>query len=173
MLRRWSRLACVGAGLVSTLLGGCDVAEKTAKPAATAAAQPAAPPSPVDYSLRPQRISDLKAIKAALDAYAAEHHSYPKTTGWNGYASAWGASLGDNWIPELTPKYIAALPRDPAKSDKGDGPQYIYQSDGTHFKLLAHYAGDCTPEVEAEGVHIDPVRHCVAYGFWNEGAESM
>ncbi len=121
-----------------------------------------------------QRIADLKSVNALLEAYHAAHGAYPVATGAQGYASAWGASLGANWIPELQ----AALPRDPALSEAGNEPQYLYISNGVDYKLIAHAVDDCSPEVEIDGVRIDPNRtgaegSCWAYGFWSAGGAGM
>jgi hypothetical protein len=158
------RVMVIVAGVAFAFLAGCGQQAKC--PTVPGAAAVGA----VSLEARAKRIDDLVAVKAALDAYAAANAgAYPKTEGWNGFNSAWGASLGADWIPGLVPTHIAALPRDPALSDRGDGPQYIYFSDGKDYKLLAHYTNDCGPEVETRGVRIDVVRGCNAYGFWTEG----
>ena len=171
----------IGAAACAVFLAGCnnpaDTAAAPAAPAAEPAAEapkPAVVLPPADPVVTAQRVSDLKAVHAALEAYHTKNGAYPKSDGWQGYVSAWGADLGDNWIPELTPAFIAALPRDPTKSDKVDGAQYIYTSDGKDYKLLAHGVNDCTPAIEADGIKIDPVRGCpLAYGFWTAGAEKL
>jgi hypothetical protein len=109
-----------------------------------------------------------------LQAYHAEHGRYPVSQGMQGYASAWGASLGAHWIPELT---LEPFPRDPAVSETGNEAQYLYSSDGADYKVIAHATGDCGPHVERDGVRIDPRRlsetSCWGYGFWSEGGEGL
>lgn len=158
----------------------CDQAV-TPEPAAPAAAEAApAPAEPVVPVAIPEtdpvkaterRITDLIALKAALDAYHAEKAAYPAAyDGLKGFVDR-----GANWIPDLSPKYISALPRDPLLSDSVDGPQYLYVSDTKDFKLVAQSgnAGYCGQDVERDGVKIDPARTnesgCWAFGFWTEG----
>jgi hypothetical protein len=169
----------------AAMAAGCDVANKGADPAAASVASPAgaipatATPVVVTPAAPPavltgdtlRRHEDLLKVKAALEKYAADHNgAYPEAKGYEGYVSAWGPSLGENWIPELVPKYIDVLPRDPANAKTADGRVYIYHSDGKDYKLLAHGYGDCSPAVEQGGVKIDPVRSkdgkCWAYGVW-------
>ncbi|MEZ6029999.1 MAG: type II secretion system protein GspG [Hyphomonadaceae bacterium] len=158
---------------------GCDqavqpTAGESAAPAAEvepapAPAAPVAVPETDPAKATERRISDLLALKAAIDAYHAENGSYPPA--YNGLKGV--IDRGADWIPGLAPKYIAALPRDPALSDSKDGPQYLYISDTKDFKLIAHGVGDtCGPQVERDGIQVDPERKkddgskCWAYGFW-------
>src|SRR5262249_44470133 len=104
--------------------------------------------------------------------------AYPVSKDWQGYASNWGASLGENWLPELVGKYLTKNPCEPTHSDDSKGPQYLYRSDGKDYKLIAHVTGDCSPAIEqdgaAYGVRIDPARigptSCWAYGYWTPDA---
>jgi len=118
-----------------------------------------------------QRIQDLTTINASLETYRAANGAYPVSSGFQGYASNWGAGLGADWIPGLQ---TTPLPRDPSMSETGES-QYLYFSDGADYKLIAHLTGDCGPEVEQSGVRIDPNRRdttqCWAYGFWSTGGE--
>lgn len=166
--------------LCTALAAACDLAgpatEEVLNDAPIEAAEPTLPEARArleGMSLR--RNEDLRAIKAALDSYSAEHEGkYPVAKAYQGFASDWGPSLGDAWIPELLPKYIQPLPKDPAGSATASGPMYLYRSDGTDFKLIAHASGDCSTAVEVGGVKIDPKRSdsekCWAYGFWTANA---
>ncbi len=117
-----------------------------------------------------QRTSDLLIINDSLQRYHQANGSYPVSDRAQGFASNWGASLGDIWIPGLD---LQPLPRDPARSSAGDGPQYLYISDGTDYKLIAHSTGDCGPEAVTQSIQIDPRRQnderCWAYGVWSAG----
>lgn len=134
--------------------------------------EPAAPPPP-EISATEQRIQDLTAINAALGAYHQANGVYPSSSGFQGYASNWGASMGADWIPGLQ---ATPLPRDPAMSETAVS-QYLYFSNRTDYKLIAHLTEDCGPAVETQGVRIDPARtdatHCWAYGFWTEGGAAL
>jgi hypothetical protein len=137
--------------------------------------EPAEPPAQSQLSETEQRIQGLLAVNTALQNYHATHGSYPIANGAQGYATNWGSALGERWIPELTE--LTPFPRDPALSEAGDGPQFLYFSDGTNYKLIAHATGDCAPEVETQGVQIDPNRRneetCWGYGFWSAGGAAL
>lgn len=158
---------------------GCDLAltPEPAAPVVEAAPAPAEPVAPVaipetdPVKATERRVADLIALKAALDAYHAETGKYPAAyDGLKGFVDR-----GPVWIADLSPKYIASLPRDPALSDSVDGPQYLYVSDTKDYKLIAHgVGGACDPSVERDGIKIDPNRQneqagCWAYGFWSDG----
>jgi hypothetical protein len=113
-----------------------------------------------------KRVSDLVSINDALKAYHAKHGAYPKADGLRGHAER-----GASWIPGLSPDFIKVLPRDPAQSDDPAAPQYLYTSNGTDYKLLAHgvaLAGGTN--VEVLGVKIDesrkPTAEKASFGFW-------
>jgi hypothetical protein len=168
-ITQWAFAGSMGLAFV---LAGCGAPKTEAakpEPEKLVAAAPALTPTQ-------QRVADLRSVNDALEAYARDHGGkYPVSNGWQGFLSSAGASLGAAWIPELVPQYLAALPRDPAKSDKTDGPQYIYYSDGSDYKLIAFKIDDCGIAVETNGVRIDPNRlnadaTCYAYGFWTTAA---
>lgn len=124
-----------------------------------------------------QRVTDLVAINDALERYHAAHGTYPPSEGLQGYVSEWGASLGENWIPALS-EQLSQLPRDPAQAVLAQEPQYLYISDGQQgYKLIAHLSGDCSSQIELNGIRIDPVRvngdFCNAYGFWSEAGANF
>ena len=68
-----------------------------------------------------QRMSDLKEIQIALEAYYAENGVYPPLpTGWAPEGPTWsgecwlaGGFANDAVIPGLVPRYIPRLPSDP------------------------------------------------------------
>lgn len=143
-----------------------------------AAARPAAQPDPGPTwtqdprLLNRKRVSDLVTINDALKAYHKKHGAYPKADGLKGHAER-----GKLWIPGLAPDFVAELPRDPARSDDPNGPQYLYSSNGTDYKLLANnvaLAGGTN--VEVLGVRIDASRNPTAekasFGFWTEAYAS-
>lgn len=120
-----------------------------------------------------RRVSDLVALNDALKAYHAKHGAYPKAEGLHGHAER-----GAAWIPGLAPHFIKELPRDPSQSDDPSAPRYVYTSNGTDYKLLAHgvaLAGGTN--VEVLGVRIDntrnPTTDKACFGFWTEGFASV
>lgn len=119
--------------------------------------------------LNRKRVSDLVTINDAIKAHHKQRGAYPKADGLKGYLER-----GKTWIPGLSPDFIAELPRDPARSDDPAGPQYLYSSNGTDYKLLANsvaLAGGTN--VEVLGVRVDasrnPTWEKASFGFWTEG----
>lgn len=117
-----------------------------------------------------QRVGDLASIHAALEAYHRANGTYPVSQSYDGVHSNWGRSAED-WIPGLVPTFIKTLPRDPELSEDGDL-QYLYRSDGTDYKLIAHHSlGSCATAKKLAPYLIDPVRDCWGFGYWTEGAQ--
>jgi prepilin-type N-terminal cleavage/methylation domain-containing protein len=118
-------------------------------------------------------LEDLRQINTAILAYYAENGSYPVSTGgsgpWDGYSTCWGDALGSIWIPDLVPKYIPALPREPA-NNTACNIQYIYNSNGVDYKLLYHQPEDIDGVISAYPNLVDPRRPFHAYGYWTPGA---
>ena len=94
-----------------------------------------------------QRIQNLKQLQLALELYKSNNNGkYPIVTGqsgnwvgnsadcsWTGTYS-WYTNTAD-WIPGLSPTYIAKLPIDP----KHNGCfMYLYKSNEVDYKILAH-----------------------------------
>jgi hypothetical protein len=120
-----------------------------------------------------KRVSDIVSINDALRAYHAKNGKYPKADGLKGFADR-----GKAWIPGLAPEFIAELPRDPAESRDRSGPQYVYASNGTDYKLLAHGVSLVGgTNVEVLGVKIDPSKSTTAenaaFGFWTAAFEKV
>ncbi len=141
----------------------------------TASAQPPASASSAVQDprlLNRKRVQDLVTINDALKAYQQKHGAYPKAGGLVGYPER-----GAAWIPGLAPDFLKALPRDPAMSDDKAGPQYVYVSDGTDYKLLAQGVSLVGgTNVEVLGVRIDmtrqPTPENASFGFWTPGFAS-
>jgi type II secretion system protein G len=104
-----------------------------------------------------KRKADLLQISKALELYFADNGAYPSTgTAWHGHCSLYGGypdTGATAWIPDISPTYMASLPRDPRDSQPNPSSAqgaclspsqncYLYRSDGNNYKLLAH----CTPE---------------------------
>ena len=115
-----------------------------------------------------ERLRDLEALRQGLTAFHAKYGRYPVNAGFLGYLTA-PVAPNPEWIPGLAPEFLPALPSDPARSD-GPGKQYLYHSDGTEYKLIAHNSGDCAlAKADARNM-VDPARDCWAYGYWTPGA---
>lgn len=141
----------------------------------TASAQPpSSASSPVQDPrlLNRKRVQDLVTINDALKAYQQKYGAYPKAGGLVGFPER-----GAAWIPGLAPDFLKTLPRDPAMSDDKAGPQYVYVSDGTDYKLLAQGVSLVGgTNVEVLGVRIDmtrqPTPENASFGFWTPGFAS-
>jgi type II secretory pathway pseudopilin PulG len=135
---------------------------------AVAAAVTANPlPPPMDQAGTRAVLADLQSLQAALAAYRHDHGEYPRSVGFDGLHTAWGRASPD-WIRGLVPRYLPRLPRDPRYSSDPHF-QYLYRSDGTDYKLIAH--GNCEPFNVSHPRMIDPNRSCFAVGFWTAGAQ--
>jgi len=114
------------------------------------------------------RLADIDRIVAALADYHSDHDTYPDTNmNWRGIA--WGHAPGANWIRGLVPDYIAQLPRDPSLGETKSDPQYIYISDGSGYKLIAHNVSDVAGLPSDRGISPDPIRPDSAFGVWTDG----
>src|SRR3989344_6607266 len=99
------------------------------------------------------RKATLRQLQKAIELYRNANGSYPVAMPC--FASEPGTPVcgtnGGNWIPGLTPTYLSILPRDPvgglstnpACTAGGWTRSYIYESDGTHYKLFSN----CAPEI--------------------------
>jgi hypothetical protein len=115
-----------------------------------------------------KRVSDLVTMNDALKAYHAKHGKYPVAEKLGGFLER-----GKNWIPGLSPEFVADLPRDPAMSGDMAGPQYLYASNGADYKLVAQGVSLIGgTNVEVLGVKFDPSKENTmekaAFGFWTE-----
>lgn len=106
-----------------------------------------------------QRLSSAKEVEKALEVYYSNTGSYPNTSGsWSSLCSTWGGDT--NWIPGLTPTYLARLPRDP-DTNGSNACCYMYRSNGTDFKLTIAY--QCATKINTATYgsfsrFIDPAR---------------
>jgi outer membrane biosynthesis protein TonB len=119
-----------------------------------------------------KRVGDLVTLNDALKSYHKKRGSYPVAAGLGGLPDR-----GAAWIPGLAPDFVPELPRDPALSMDKDGPQYVYVSNGTDYKLLARNVSLVGgTNVEELGVKIDPTHSKTAesasFGFWTPGFAS-
>jgi hypothetical protein len=114
---------------------------------------------------------DIFELEKALNKYYHDNKSYPKSSGgWDAIISIYGQSKGD-WIPGLAPKYIKKLPVDPRKV-KDPVKQYMYMSDGTNYKLIAHFPVGMNDIINEYPQLVDPRRPSWAFGVWTEAAKN-
>lgn len=124
-------------------------------------------------SFTPQRVVDLSKLVIALEKYKRDNREYPISSDfgeqWNRLYSESGGQANENWIIGLVPAYLEVLPRDP-RLDNVYQHQYMYKSNGAHYKLLAPLPDDCSLIKSSNRKLIDFRRGCDAYGFWTHGA---
>ena len=114
---------------------------------------------------------DIFELEKALNNYYHDNKSYPKSSGgWDAIIAVYGQSKED-WIPGLVPKYIKKLPVDPRKA-KDPVKQYMYKSDGTDYKLIAHFPVGMNDIIKDYPQFVDPRRPSWAFGVWTEGAKN-
>lgn len=115
-----------------------------------------------------RRATDIKQIQTALEFYYNDRGSYPVATMWfGGPGNCWGTVTND-WIPGLAPQYIPVLPLDPRPT--GCGSVYLYGSNGTDYKLIAHVPENCVnPQMQSI---VDPARACWAWAYYTQGART-
>jgi len=116
-----------------------------------------------------KRVQDLTEINNALQSYKNKTGEYPKSEGWNGTKTCWGKASSD-WVPGLIPQYLPSLPVDPSHKKNCDK-QYVYNSDGTDYKLISHNPETCEAIKTKYPNLIDPKRDCWAFGYWSAGAK--
>lgn len=112
------------------------------------------------------RVFDLFSIVIALDKFKRENGRYPispnRGSEWYFYSEK-----NVSWIPELSPKYINELPRDPRKT-RNPLEQYAYKSNGANYKLVAGYPEDCEKvKDEYAELVVRIATGCYGYGFWS------
>ncbi|MEI9966903.1 MAG: type II secretion system protein [Candidatus Moraniibacteriota bacterium] len=116
-------------------------------------------------------LTSLEQIRTSLEAYYIFSGSYPVSNSWQGYCSAWGGSLGANWIPELQTYFPNGLPTDPRQLPNApcfnNQTQFIYASNGADYKLISQNAESI---VGVRQNLIDPMRPSVSFGYWSPGA---
>ena len=92
-----------------------------------------------------KRLQDMLQLRNALEIYRSSYGVYPSAN-----PSVWGGittnpcgtngtnSGGSAYISGLTPTIIAVLPTDPGTTSSWTCTGYLYNSNGTHYKILIH-----------------------------------
>ena len=106
------------------------------------------------------RKASLRQVQTALNLFYDANSQYPNTGGqWWGVSANGGSrtvSGANAYIFGLTPTYLATLPVDPL-NDRTGWSGYLYNSDGTNYKLLSHAVGPESFPAPGEPFY-DPVR---------------
>lgn len=118
----------------------------------------------------PEHVANLTKIVIAIEKYKQKNHSYPISSG---LTKSWDRTfagedgLNSEWLNILVPEYIDSIPM--ATSDPSP-PEYVYKSNGAHYKLLVLKPSDCRLVRLKKPDLVDPRRGCAAYGFWTSQA---
>lgn len=129
-----------------------------------------------------KRKADFVQLSKALEMYYSVNNAYPTTGGsaaWQGVCTSFGSypsSGAGGWVPNLAPTYVGILPSDPAPNKSSyagctaANSCYIYTSDGTNYKILAH----CSPEgtLSATDPFADPPRLAHSWSAYSDGARA-
>lgn len=138
-----------------------------------------------------KRKADIVQISKALELYNSDNGVYPSTGGsanWRGACtnfSSYPDSGAGAWIPNFQ-NYMGLLPHDPATNKVVSqnaaciasplSSCYIYTSNGTDYKVLAH----CTAEGPSANISSDPLsdpgsgggRATHSYSVYSPGAKA-
>lgn len=107
-----------------------------------------------------RRLGDLHNMALALELYYSTNNAYPisQSSTWASQCAAWGSLSANNVIPGLIPTYMSAMPSDPSMNTAANTCCYIYNSNGTDYKLLiAHSCGGVATYTSQPSV-LDPTR---------------
>jgi type II secretion system protein G len=93
-----------------------------------------------------QRLADLSEVRKALEMYASDNGgTYPSTGGMSSVYMDPGCAQTNpgsgDWVPNLVPAYMPALPRDPrpiSQISPSLASCYMYSSNGQHYLLTAY-----------------------------------
>jgi type II secretion system protein G len=108
--------------------------------------------------------SDLKSMQKLLELYRVDNGNYPNTYVAGEREWFFTDEQGDAFIPGLVPKYASSLPRPTVGA-------YIYDSDGTDYKLMRF---DSIPSGEWAQIPPDMIDsfgniYKDRYGYWTAG----
>lgn len=103
-----------------------------------------------------RRMADIKEVQHALEIYYVAHQAYPVTPTWRSQCPSHGGVSADNVIPGLAPTYINTVPTDPQMNTATNECCYMYHSNGTDYKFVAHSCPTAT--YSSNNALIDPRR---------------
>ena len=125
-----------------------------------------------------KRAADLKKLNTALQQYFANNGKYPSTSDGK-WASIFHTpeTLDTAWLPGLVPDYIDETPVDPESEFDVNAAQYLYRSNGSGYKLIAHRTDDCDLLDDSSAAKADPKRSnggaCWAWGYFTADHASL
>jgi prepilin-type N-terminal cleavage/methylation domain-containing protein len=111
-----------------------------------------------------KRVSDLRSVQTALEAYFSDNSGYPNTGGsgsFRGECLGYGSYASNLVIPGLVPNYLPKFPSDPSMKASLDQACYLFASDGRDYALLDFAIAPAELNVfdyKAYPVFVDPTR---------------
>jgi prepilin-type N-terminal cleavage/methylation domain-containing protein len=114
---------------------------------------------------------DLKSMQRLVELYKAENGSYPSSGGTWSYS----ASSPDGFIPSIVPTFASALPRFTADSVVNSGHCYVYNSNGTDYKLIRLGQPSLSSDEQATipAAMKDQYNGSDRYGVWSPGGSGF
>ncbi len=113
-----------------------------------------------------KRVADLKQIQTALELYYNDNNQYPATVGWRSQCAGWGSLASNQVVWDVTlskglvPTYLGVFPPDPSMVAASNQNCYLYESDGTDYKLMDYVLIDMTlADINAYAGFKDPARN--------------
>lgn len=115
--------------------------------------------------------TEVEQLNKAIQLYYVDNGAYPLSNvcgaadgGWCG----WSQVTGDNFIPGLSPKYIAKTPQLPVGGVRGAS--YLYRSpDGVDYKLIRLLPSGL-PDSEKTQPSLLDGWNVDRWGYWSSGA---
>lgn len=114
---------------------------------------------------------DLKSMQKLVELYKAENGSYPSTSGnWS-----FSSSSADGFIPSIVPTFASSLPRFTADSVVNGGHSYVYNSNGTNYKLIRLGQPSLSSDEQAiiPADMKDQYNGSDRYGLWSPGGSNF
>ena len=111
-------------------------------------------------------VTDLSAVNKAVNLYFVQNGSYPISLSWRSSFDYPG-----DYVPGLVPTFIAKLPNGLYPGDASLNEVYMYYSNGTDYKIIAHGGryGNLCQIAKAQDAKLVSNRDCWAYGFYSPG----
>lgn len=109
-------------------------------------------------------LSDLNGMQKLLAMYYADNGNYPNTIVSGTRQWFYTSNQGDGFLPGIVPQYAPTLPRPTAGS-------YIYNSDGTNYKIMRYssIASGEWAQVPASMIDTTGSTNKDRYGYWTSG----
>lgn len=126
-------------------------------------------PIPATAIKNDQRLSYLYSVMIELDKFKDIHKRYPISPD---EGKGWIIGRMQNGIIEPWIDGISSLHAKKLLGSSKDNLQelYVYQSDGSNYKILVYFMPDCENVIALGWQMIKHDRHnqCVGYGFWTK-----